>query len=100
MKTNKFILLFAFFMATLSLSAQTTNDEITLTSKDLGLASISKDVYSASINGQIYYYTLVKSNPSYAIIVEKNNAYIKFKEVVLPETFTSEISEKRLLLLE
>lgn len=90
MKTNKFILLFAFFMATLSLSAQTTNDEITLTSKDLGLASISKDVYSASINGQIYYYTLVKSNPSYAIIVEKNNAYIKFKEVVLPETFTSE----------
>ena len=90
MKTRTYILMIAFFMVTQSLYAQTSNDEITLTSKDLGLASISKDVYSASINGQIYYYTLVASNPSYAIIVEKKNAYIKFKEVVLPETFTSE----------
>ncbi len=38
MKTRTYILMIAFFMVTQSLYAQTSNDEITLTSKDLGLA--------------------------------------------------------------
>lgn len=87
MKTK--LILTVLLTVTLSLSAQTPNDDITLTNKDFGLASISKDVLSASISGQTYYYTVVKDKPNYAIIVEKKKAYTKFKEVVLPETFTS-----------
>lgn len=90
MKTKKInSLMIAFMMATLSLSAQTSSDEITLKDKDFGLASISTDIQSAEINGQTYYYTVVKSNPSYAVIVAKKKAYNKYKEVVLPEAFTS-----------
>ena len=86
---NTRLLTIALFMATLSLSAQTSNDDITLTAKDFGLASISTDIHSAEINGQTYYYTLVASRPNYAVIVAKKKAYDEFKEVVLPETFTS-----------
>lgn len=87
MKTN--FLLSALFIVSLSLSAQPSNDKITLTAKDFGLASISKDIHSANINGQTYYYTVVTSNPNYAVIVAKKKAYKLFKEVVLPETFTT-----------
>ncbi len=87
MKKN--ILITSFIMATLSLSAQTNNDEITLSASDFGLASVSTDIHTASIQGKTYYYTTVKSNPNYAIIVGKKNAYKNFKEVVLPETFLS-----------
>ena len=85
MKTRN--LIFAFLMATLSLSAQTVSDEIKLTDRDFGLASISTDIHSAEINGQLYYYTVVKENPNYAVVVAKKKAYNKYKEVVLPETF-------------
>lgn len=88
MKTN--FLLSALFIVSLSLSAQPSNDKITLTAKDFGLASISKDIHSANINGQTYYYTVVTSNPNYAVIVAKKKAYKLFKEVVLPETFTTD----------
>lgn len=81
--------LISFILASISLSAQTKNDDISLSSKDFGIASISKDIHSAVINGHIYYYTLVDSNPNYAIIVAKKKAYKNFKEVVLPESFTS-----------
>lgn len=91
MRTNKMNLIMIVFlmMASLSLSAQTASDQITLNDKDFGLASISEDIQSADINGKTYYYTVVQSNPNYAVIVGKKNAYIKFKEVVLPETFTA-----------
>ena len=87
MKTN--YLLIVLLMTTVSLFAQTETDNITLTAKDFGLASISKDVQSTSINGQTYYYTIVKDKPTLAIIVAKKKAYKDFEEVVLPETFTS-----------
>jgi hypothetical protein len=87
MKTN--FLLSAFIMVALSLSAQTQNDDITLTDKEFGLASISKDIHSASINGQTYYYSIVANKPNLAVIVHKKKAYSTFKEVVLPESFTS-----------
>lgn len=90
MNTKTNILLIAFLMATLSLSAQTSNDEIILSDKDFGMASISKDIHSAEINGQTYYYTVIESNPNYAVIVAKKKAYNTYKEVILPETFTSE----------
>jgi len=67
---------------------QTTNDGITLTTRDFGLASISKDIRSATINGQIYHYTRVDGKQDLAVIVAKKKAYKEFKEVVLPETFT------------
>lgn len=86
---KKHILITALMMATLSLSAQTNNDEITLTASDFGLASVSTDIHTASIQGKTYYYTTVKSNPNYAVIVPKKKAYDKFVEVILPETFTS-----------
>lgn len=90
MKTNRvYCLMIAFMMATLSLPAQTSSDEFTLTQKDFGLAVVSKDIKSASINGQTYYYTIVKDKPNLAVIVAKKKAYKLFKEVVLPETFTS-----------
>jgi len=47
MNMNTRLLTIALFMATLSLSAQTSNDDITLTAKDFGLASISTDIQSA-----------------------------------------------------
>lgn len=87
MKTKS--ILFAFMMATLSLSAQ-TSDEVKVTDRDFGLASVSPDIHSAEINGQLYYYTQVKDKPNYAVIVAKKKAYNKYKEVVLPETFTGE----------
>lgn len=87
MKTRSF--LFAFMMATLSLSAQ-TSDEIIITDRDFGLASISTDIHSAEINGQTYYYAVAQSNPNFAVIVAKKKAYSKYKEVILPETFVSE----------
>lgn len=87
MKTK--VLFAALFMASVSLSAQTNNDGIVLSASDFGFASVSTDIHSANINGKTYYYTEVKSNPVYAVIVGKKNAYKDFKEVVLPETFTS-----------
>ena len=87
MKTRS--LLFAFMMATLSLSAQ-TSDEVKITDRDFGLASISTDIHSAEINGQLYYYTIVKEKPNFAVIVAKKKAYNKYKEVILPETFTGD----------
>lgn len=87
MKTK--LLLTVLLLATMTMAAQTANDEVTLTSKDFGLASISKDVQSAVINGQTYYYTVVKDKSNLAVIVAKKKAYKAFKEVVLPETFTS-----------
>lgn len=44
MKKN--FLITAFIMATLSLSAQTNNDEITLSPSDFGFASVSTDIHS------------------------------------------------------
>ena len=76
-------------MLTLPLYGQTLNDNITLTSREIGMASISKDVYSALINGLTYYYSVIESKPDYAVIVAKKKAYKDFTEVVLPETFTS-----------
>lgn len=87
MKSRFFCVCLLFF--TLSLSAQTVNDEINLSSKEFGIASISKDVHSTIINGHTYYYTIVESQPNYAIIVYKKKAYKGLKEVTLPETFTS-----------
>ena len=87
MKTRN--LIFAFLMATLSLSAQ-TSDEVKLTDREFGKASISTDIHSAEINGQLYYYTQVKDKSNYAVIVAKKKAYIKYKEVILPETFIGE----------
>lgn len=77
-------------LATLSLSAQTEDDEINLSSKEFGIASISKNVHSAIINGHTYYYTTVESKPNLAVIVFKKKAYKGLKEVILPETFTSD----------
>ena len=76
-------------MLTLPLYGQTLNDNITLTSREIGMASISKDVHSALINGLTYYYSVIESKPDYAVIVAKKKAYKDFTEVVLPETFTS-----------
>ena len=76
-------------MLTLPLYGQTSNDDITLTSREIGMASVSKDVRSALINGLTYYYSVVESKPNYAVIVAKKKAYKDFTEVVLPETFTS-----------
>ena len=87
MKTN--IILTALIMATLTLSAQTSDNDFILTQKDFGLAAISKDIKSTSINGQTYYYTIVKDKPNLAVIVAKKKAYKLYKEVVLPETFIS-----------
>lgn len=84
------VLFAALLMATLSSFAQMTNDEIALTARDFGLASISKDIHSEIINGQTYYYTVVDGKQNLAIIVAKKKAYKKFKEVILPETFMSE----------
>ena len=86
---KNYFLLSAFLMATLSLVAQTTNDEIILTAKEFGLASISKDIQSTTINGQTYYYAIVDGKPDYVVIVAKKKAYNNFKEVVLPESFTT-----------
>lgn len=86
---KKCILLMALFVVSLPLFAQENNEDITLSSSDFGFASICTDIQSASINGKTYYYTIVKSNPTYAVIVGKKNAYKDFKEVVLPETFIS-----------
>ena len=76
-------------MATLTLSAQTSDNDFILTQKDFGLAAISKDIKSTSINGQTYYYTIVKDKPNLVVIVAKKKAYTLYKEVVLPETFIS-----------
>ena len=76
-------------MITLSVNCQEVNNEIKVTSRDFGIASNSKDVQSASINGQTYYYTVIKERPNLAIIVANKKAYKEFKEVILPETFTS-----------
>lgn len=84
------VLCLCFLLATLSLSAQKVTDEINLSSREIGIASISKDVHSVLIDGHTYYYTTIESQPNYAIIVFKKKAYKGFKEVVLPETFTSE----------
>lgn len=86
---KKSILLMALLVVSLSLFAQTNNEDITLTSSDFGFASVSTDIQSASINGNTYYYTIVKDKPSLAVIVAKKKAYKDYKEVVLPETFTS-----------
>lgn len=91
---KNFFIMIAFLMATISLSAQTTDDEITLANKAFSLASVSKDIHSAKINGQTYYYAVLESNPNYAIIVSKKNAYKDFKEVILPETFMSQEGNK------
>ena len=77
MKTN--IILTALIMATLTLSAQTSDNDFILTQKDFGLAAISKDIKSTSINGQTYYYTIVKDKPNLAVIVAKNKAYKLYK---------------------
>lgn len=77
-------------MATLSLFGQTINDEIELTSRDFGIASISAESYPININGNTYYYSVVETKPDYAVIVAKKKAYKKFKEVVLPESFTTD----------
>ena len=84
------VLLTALFMSTISSFAQITNDDITLTSREFGLASISKNIHSATINGLTYYYALVYGKLDFAVIVAKKKAYKKFKEVILPEKFTSE----------
>ena len=76
-------------MSALTMSAQTVSDNISLSPSDFGHASVSTDIHSASINGKIYYYVEVKSNPNYAVIVAKKKAYDDFKEVILPETFIS-----------
>ena len=78
----------AFFMMSLSMFAQTSSADNSITEKELGLASISNDVQSAEMNGQTYYYTVVEGKPGLAIIVAKKKAYKDFKIVVLPETFT------------
>lgn len=83
------ILLTVLLTVALASFAQTPNDKIAITSKDFGMASNSKDVQSASINGQTYYYTVIKEKPNFAIIVANKKAYKEFKEVILPETFTS-----------
>lgn len=83
------VLFTAILLATLTSFAQTTNNDITLTAREFGLVSISKDIHSATINGQTYYYTLVDGKRDLAVIVAKKKAYKDFKEVVLPETFTS-----------
>lgn len=83
------VLFAALFMATVSLSAQTNNDTIAITPQEFNVASVSSDVHSVSIDGKIYHYTIVQSNPEYAIIVGGKKVYKDFKEVVLPETFTS-----------
>ena len=81
--------LLAMFMAATNLLAQTSVDESKITSRDFGIASVSKDIRSAYINGKGYYYTVVKDKPTLAIIVGKKNAYKHFNEVVLPEKFLS-----------
>lgn len=86
---KKALFLICFVVASISLSAQTENDEINLSSKDLGIASISNDIRPALINGHTYYYVVVESHPNYAVIVAKKKAYKNFKEVVLPESFTT-----------
>ena len=85
----KQLLLLVLLMVTLSVNCQEVNNEIKVTSRDIGIASNSKDVQSASINGQTYYYTVIKERPNLAIIVANKKAYKEFKEVILPETFTS-----------
>ncbi len=85
----KQLLLLVLLMITLSVNCQEVNNEIKVTSRDIGIASNSKDVQSASINGQTYYYVVIKERPNLAIIVAKKDVYKKYKEVVLPETFTS-----------
>lgn len=85
-----FYLITAFVMATLSLSAQTSNEEIKLTDEEFETASTSKDIHQAMIEGNTFYYTIVESKPNLAVIVGKKRAYAKLKEVILPETFTSE----------
>lgn len=90
MKTRTYILMIAFFMATQSLFAQTSNDEIILTDEEFSMASSSTDIQSATINGKTYYYTIVPNKPNYAVIVTQKKAYRNYKEVVLPETFTSD----------
>ena len=77
-------------MVVLSISAQTKSNDIVLSDKDFGIASISKDIHSTEINGQVYFYSIVKSNQNFAVIVAKKKAYSKFKEVILPPTFISE----------
>ena len=42
-------------MLTMPLYGQTSNDDITLTSSEIGMASVSKDVRSALISGLTYY---------------------------------------------
>lgn len=86
MKTK---ILIALLVVSTSLFAQNTNDDSKISSRDFGVASISTDVKSASINGKTYYYTTVKDKPTLAVIVAKKNAYKSFSEVVLPETFLS-----------
>ena len=86
MKTN--IILTALIMATLTLSAQTSDNDFILTQKDFGLAAISKDIKSTSINGQTYYYTIVKDKPNLAVIVAKKTfeKCSSIKKVDLPKT--------------
>ena len=78
----KQLLLLVLLMITLSVNCQEVNNEIKVTSRDIGIASNSKDVQSASINGQTYYYVVIKERPNLAIIVAKKDVYKKYKTVV------------------
>ena len=73
-------------LAAVAVNAQTPE----LSIRDFGMANVNQELFSASINGQVYYFASVPDKPQYVVVAPKKKAYKDFKEVVLPETFESD----------